>query len=300
MELHQLRSFVAVAEEAHLTRAARRLHASQAAVSAHVKGLEEEWGLALFDRTPRGMRLTEAGRALRDEAETVLAAVDSLSAGARRLSAEVRGALRVGLNTDPGFLRVIQLGKYLADRFPRLTVSFRQSMSTLIPDSLRSGELDAGFLFCHCDDPGIHVQHLGDVTLVVAGPMDWRERIEQASWGELADMPWIWTPDDCPYHFAGKALFEEHGLPLRRDTITDSEPAIRSLVASGAGLTLLRADDAEELAAMGKVVLRRDMTRPMPFCFACRASRKDEPEMRALMDVVGMVWPQSGQGKGAD
>jgi DNA-binding transcriptional LysR family regulator len=74
MELYQLRSFVAVAEAAHLTRASEKLHVSQPAVSAQIKALEDELDLALFERTSSGMVLTSAGRRLLADAEKVLAA----------------------------------------------------------------------------------------------------------------------------------------------------------------------------------------------------------------------------------
>ena len=62
MELYQLRTFAAVAEESHLTRAAERLHLSQPAVSGHIKALEGELGVRLFDRAPTGMELTSGRR----------------------------------------------------------------------------------------------------------------------------------------------------------------------------------------------------------------------------------------------
>ena len=72
MELYQLKTFVAVAKEGHLTRAAKSLHTSQPAVSAHIKALEAELEIALFDRTPKGMDLTAAGKRLLDQAQTIL------------------------------------------------------------------------------------------------------------------------------------------------------------------------------------------------------------------------------------
>src|SRR5258706_14330728 len=68
MELYQLRSFAAVAELGHLTRAAEKLHISQPALSAQIKALEDELGVALFERTPSGMTLTAAGQRLLTEA----------------------------------------------------------------------------------------------------------------------------------------------------------------------------------------------------------------------------------------
>ena len=79
MELYQLRSFAVVAELGHLTRASERLHLSQPALSAQIKALEDELGVTLFERTPSGMVLTSAGRALLPEAEKVLAAAQALA-----------------------------------------------------------------------------------------------------------------------------------------------------------------------------------------------------------------------------
>src|SRR5215831_12904146 len=89
MELNRLRSFAAVAEAGHLTRAAEKLHISQPALSAQIKALEDELDLSLFERTPAGMTLTEAGKRLLGEAEKVLAAAQALRAEARSLKGEI-------------------------------------------------------------------------------------------------------------------------------------------------------------------------------------------------------------------
>ena len=96
MELYQLRSFVAVAEAGHLTRAAEKLHVSQPAVSAQIKALEDELDLALFERTPSGMVLTAAGERLLADAEKVLAAAQAMRTEAKALKGEVAGKVREG------------------------------------------------------------------------------------------------------------------------------------------------------------------------------------------------------------
>lgn len=107
MELYQLGSFAAVAESGHLTRAADRLHLSQPALSAQIKALEDELGVALFERLSSGMELTPAGRRLLPEAHKVVAAAQVLRSHASAFKGEVAGRVSVGTVSDPNFIRVV-------------------------------------------------------------------------------------------------------------------------------------------------------------------------------------------------
>ena len=93
MELYQLRSFAAVAEAGHLTRASEKLHISQPALSAQIKALEDELGVALFERTPSGMTLTTAGQRLLPEATKVVTAAGEWSPWAGPAAREGRRRL---------------------------------------------------------------------------------------------------------------------------------------------------------------------------------------------------------------
>jgi len=98
VSLVQLESFVAVAEEAHVGRAAARLHLSQPPLTRRIRGLEDELGAPLFERTARGMRLLPTGQLLLPRARAILAAVED----ARRLVRPPPGGVQTGI--DPGAL----------------------------------------------------------------------------------------------------------------------------------------------------------------------------------------------------
>lgn len=84
MSLAQIRYFVAVAEEGHVGRAATRLRIAQPPISRHIRSLEDEIGTALFQRTPRGMRLLPAGEVFLERARGILSAVDEACEAARQ------------------------------------------------------------------------------------------------------------------------------------------------------------------------------------------------------------------------
>lgn len=96
MEIRHLRCFVTVAEELHFGRAAARLHVAQPAVSQTIRQLEAELGVILFDRANRKVALTDAGRALADEARAVLGRFDDLVATMGRLRTGVAGNVSIG------------------------------------------------------------------------------------------------------------------------------------------------------------------------------------------------------------
>ena len=177
MELYQLRTFVTVAEEGHLTRASERLHTSQPAVSAPYQGPEEEMGVPLFIRTPKGMVLTREGEILQARAQTALDTIDALYREASQLKDNVVGTARIGLHIDPQFLKIDGFLSHMRRHHPELDFHLLQRWSWQLPAAFKKGDLDGGFVY---GDPGIaelEVIALRTFNVVVVGPADWGERM---------------------------------------------------------------------------------------------------------------------------
>src|SRR6516165_4285633 len=96
MELRHLRYFVAVGEEQHYGRAARRLRVAQPALSRQIQNLEQEIGFKLFERLPRGVKITPAGKLFLDDARGILTEINDATTRAKRVASGQSGTLRVG------------------------------------------------------------------------------------------------------------------------------------------------------------------------------------------------------------
>jgi len=291
MELYQLRTFAAVAEEGHLTRAADRLHVSQPAVSGQIKALEQEFDVRLFERSASGMVLTVAGRELLAHAQRVLTAAEELKRTARQLTGEVAGVLRVGTVSNPASIRLGDLLAATIERHPKLELELQHEVSGAALESVREGRLDASFYFG--DEPGrdVFALKLREPVYCVAGPAAWADRIAKADWADIAAMPWILAPAISTHNRLVTRLFEEHGIEPPQSRIeADTESVIETLVVSGVGVSLLREELAKEHAAAGDICIWDKARLRTTLWFVCAAGREDDPRLKALIGLLRETW----------
>jgi DNA-binding transcriptional LysR family regulator len=290
MELHQLKIFVAVAEEKHLTRAAERVFSSQPAVSAQIKSLEEQLGLRLFDRTPKGMTLTPAGEQLLEQARSTLASAASLMNAAKSLQGSIVGELEVGTNSDIAFLRLPQIIAALKQQHPHFKLSLVQSMSTDILRDVRKGLQDTGFFFGPNPLGGLHCLKLAEVPTAVVAPAAWAEQISQASVETLARMPWVYTKENCPFYLLKETLFEHSKTKPEKALFVDTEESIRAFIRAEQGISLLREDDADQAVRDGWGVRWKGQTPRLDLSVAVLENRRREPEMTAWLNALENIW----------
>lgn len=296
MELYQLKTFVAVAELGHLTRAAERLHVSQPAVSGQIRSLEEELGLELFERVPTGMALTRAGTHLLPYAERVLAAAVALRAEVQTLTGRIQGKLRVGTVSDPGYLRLGEFLSQMVERYPAIELELHKEVSGEALDQVREGELDATFLFSDVLPDQFDGTRLADMTYRIIAPPEWGERMLGAAWEALAAMPWVMMPRNSTYHQMLMSAFGKRGLEPQKVIEADQASVITNLVASGVGLSLAREDIALAGRDAGRWVLWEPARLQTSLWFVYPSRRAHDAAIDALLKVLGEVWsPEPGR-----
>jgi DNA-binding transcriptional LysR family regulator len=147
MELRHVRSFLAVSEELHFGRAAARLHLAQPTLSEHLRALERSVGAELVARGPRGVGLTEAGRAFEPAARRALAELDTARTAAREIASGAAGTVRVGFNYPAGARVLPATLRLVRERHPGVRLDMRELRSGPQLDALADGRLDVAFVF---------------------------------------------------------------------------------------------------------------------------------------------------------
>lgn len=291
MEIYQLKTFVAVATEGNLTRAAERVFTSAPAVSAQLKALEEELGVRLFDRTPRGMSLTLAGQRLLAEAQRTLAAAQSLHATAAQIRGQVRGVVRMGTVSDPAALRLGEVFVQLAEQHPQVALQLRQGVSMHATQAVRRGELDCAWVLCeHPTLDGLEILRLQACEVVAAVPRRLSAAGQPESLEALTRLPWVATPPECGLRGPLDRLFAQAGAPVPATVTADTESAMRSMVASGLGVGLMRRDQAEAAVRDGQADIFPGWSGQTWLCWITTPEALAIPAVAAVRDTVQALW----------
>lgn len=292
MEIYQLKTFVAVATEGNLTRAAERVFTSPPAVSAQLKALEDEFGVKLFERSARGMALTPAGERLLDEARRTLAAAAGMQAAAAQIRGEARGQVRMGSVSDAVALRLGEVFVHLAERHPGVVLQLQQLVSLRAIAAVRRGELDcACVLHEQPEIEGLELRRLQAVEIVPVVP----QRLLMnggvpPDLPALAALPWISTPPDCGLRIHQERLFAQAGASLEVGLTADTEIAVRSMIAAGMGAGMLRRDQAALMEAAGQARVWPGWQAPTWFCWISSPAAMAVPAVAAVRDAVAQTW----------
>jgi len=295
MDIYQLRTFVAVARERSITRAAELLHLSQPAVSAHIKAIEDQLGLALFERTPRGMTLTMEGDRLLAKAEQILGAHQELIDEATRIKGRVVRKLRIGAGSNSNNEAVGRLLIGVSERCPDVEVTLKHGTSQEILVGLRNASLDAGF-YNEAGDPELDlaVVEVSRFTTYVAGPPGLVSLTAPLDWRALADQAWIYPTSSACCGRTAESIFKAHEFRPKRIISVDRESVTRTLIAGSTGVGLLHAGTALEARARGEVDLLFEAPTVTRVLFAYLATRAQDPIVDLAASIMRAGSARSG------
>lgn len=237
MEIRQLRYFISVATHRSFTKASEKLYIAQPALSRHMLLLEEEFGVKLLVRTPRGVETTEAGRIFKEKAEFILSYMAEIKNSLAQASTEPSGQLVVGLPPSLAALLAPRLIEETARRYPRLKLRIMEGLSVFLAEWLDQVRIDIAILTDYGPVPGIDFHTVLDEELYFVGAAS---RLAQAGTTipteEIESHPLIITHGfkmlADPW-FAGKDIEPNFVMEL------DSISIVRDMLFSGAYCSIM-------------------------------------------------------------
>jgi molybdate transport repressor ModE-like protein len=245
LDVRRMKILREVAARGSFSSAAEALSFTQSAVSQHVAALERETGTKLVERSPRGVRLTEAGRALVAHADAILARIDDAEEELAAIAGLRGGRLRLASFQSAGATLVPRAVAAFHERHPDVELSMIEAEPHDCGGRLASGEIDLALVYDDAAIPGmlpanLELTHLIDDRYDAILPKDHRLAGRRAL--ELADLaaePWIASTltDGCRQ--ISERACSEAGFEMRVAFETDETLAQLALVAAGVGVTLL-------------------------------------------------------------
>lgn len=231
MTLEQLRIFVAVASELHMTRAAEALGITQSAASAAIAALEARHAIKLFDRVGRGIELSDAGRAFLPEAKGVLAraaeaiqALDDL-AGLKRGTVTIHASQTIATYWLPK--RIVRF----REAHPRIEVRLTIGNTAQVAKAVRDGEVELGFIEGAVNEPTLERRRVGfDRLVIVAAPDHPWASGKPVAEKDLWRGPWVLREPGSGTRSEFEHALEELGTPADVLTVALELPTNETVI----------------------------------------------------------------------
>lgn len=285
----QLRYFVAVAEAGAISRAAQTLNIAQSAISLHIAECEATLGVALFERRPRGVVLTAAGRHLHAHAKAILTALDKAETDVKNFTELPSGPVSLGLSYTVAGAASLPIMQTINTECPDIHLAVSEGLSPSLTQRVLAGTLDCAVVYNPPDDTRLIRVHLLDEELFLVGQKRLIGRSQTPV--AFADIPQNLVLGLNPVP-ASRAIINAQIL---RNQITphprleiDSLNALRQALVAGLGCAIIaRSTIAAELAA-GRLHARRIVDPPLTRALKIVALA-DRPQTRALAEVTRLL-----------
>jgi DNA-binding transcriptional LysR family regulator len=289
MELRHLRYFLAIAEHKSIRLASEHIHVTQPALSRQIQALEAELGFELFERTPRGLTLTDAGESYMTDVCRIMGDLEVAARKAKRISIGHAGHLRLGFVENcswdgivPSALRAFQLCA------SGVSLELNPLNTPEQLTRLREGALDGGFVYQYHDFPAdLEVIPVVNNRVALALPVSWHVEADETSLDAFAEQPFITFPRWVypAYYDRLMAACVALGVSLNVVQEEQTESAILALVGSGIGAALVNSANLSRRPASVKFLRLTDLPLAMPLVFAYRRDNRS-PLLDRFIETV--------------
>lgn len=213
MDLRDLRYFETIADLQHLGQASLRLHRTQPALSSSIRRLEADCGAALFEKSGRGIRLTEAGKVLLKWAQRMRFDVEDAKRELQAIGAGLSGHVRIGIVPTAAQFILPAVARQLLHEAPEVTLRTVVALIDTLKPQLRAGELDLMVATEAAAEPGWVSTPLAEDTIVVAASEKHEVFRTRATLKDLAHHAWALQPPGAPTRDWLDHAFDRQGLP---------------------------------------------------------------------------------------
>ncbi len=294
--LYPLHVFRLVARSGSVTRAAQELFISQPAVSAHLKALETAIGEPLFERTPRGMRLTPAGAIVLEQVNRLFALYEEIPAAVDALRGQVRGEVIVAASSTPGAYLVPELLRQFQEIYPEVRPVLRVGDSAEVLEWLLGYQAPLGVIGEMSIAEDLKSVEIGSDRLqLVAAAGDSLCRVKQVKPEHLRGRALLLREPGSSTRAGAENLLGERLKDFERVVEVPSSEAIKQAVASGLGVAVLSswATKLEEAAKLLRPVRDPLLRRERRFFLVKRKDRTLAGTAAALWDCLTTCKPKT-------
>jgi DNA-binding transcriptional LysR family regulator len=291
MTLEQLRIFLAVAVESHVTRAAEQLNLTQSTVSAAIAALEGRHGIKLFNRVGRGIELTEAGRLFLPQARAVLEKADEAARLLKDLSGAPSGTLSIHASqTVASYWLPSRLMVY-RERHPPVVLAISVGNTRQAAEAVLAGRADLAVVEGRVDAPALSVTRVGEdrLVLVVGRRHRWAKG-EGLAPTDLLTTSWIHREPGSGTRAGLEQELQRLGIApaaLQVALELPSNEAVIAAVEAGTGAAVLSFRAVEAHLAQGRLVMPDFPMPTRPFFLLRHRERHETRAMRAMVAVLG-------------
>jgi DNA-binding transcriptional LysR family regulator len=239
LEIRHLRYFVAVAQELHFGRAARRLGMAQPPLSQQIAALERLLDARLFDRSSRQVQLTAAGAALQEEATKILSLTERLKTVVAAAASGQSGTLSVGFSTSASLALIPPLFREFRQRFPAVQLILREGDSEDQLSDVEAGVLDVAVIRGPIKRPALRVETLRREAIMLVVPASHALAPKsRVAWSELAGYDFVLFPRVAAAAMYDAIIAQCAGVGFVPNVVHEATEwsTVSALIASGAGL----------------------------------------------------------------